>query len=142
MRDLKGITYIASPFFTKEQKEVVGQIEDILDERKEPYFSPREYGVIVDSPMNPYRIARIFNMNIRMLNNAKCMVAVTDNFDSGVMFEIGYFYSFNDYIITYSPEGYGANVMIAKAIRTHCKNVDELELALGGHIIDALPVTE
>jgi nucleoside 2-deoxyribosyltransferase len=142
MPELDKLTYIAAPFFTEVQKEIVGQIEDLLDEKEEPYFSPREYGIIVDDPMNPYRIARIFNMNIRMMIHAFRMVAVTDDFDSGVMFEIGYFYSISDHIITYSPQGYGANVMIAKATRTHCRNIDELELALGGHIIDALEVTE
>jgi nucleoside 2-deoxyribosyltransferase len=138
MQEIERVTYIAAPFFTKEQLYIVEQIEAELDAKEEPYFSPREYGVISGDKgiMTPHRIERIFDMNIRMMNNSFRMVAVTDDFDPGVMVEIGYFYSMCDHLITFSPAGYGANVMIAKVARTHARSWEELELALGGHDID------
>lgn len=143
MREIERVTYIAAPFFKQEQVVIVKDIELLLDMQDEPYFSPREYGIISDGKMDNRRIQRIFDMNIRMMNNAFRMVAVTDDFDSGVMVEIGYFFGLGQHkIITYSPKGYGSNVMIAKAAWTHCRSLDELELALGGHPIDQDEVIE
>lgn len=141
MQELERVTYIAAPFFTEEQKIQVEYVEHLLDVQEEPFFSPREFGVITEGGMNDQQFKRIFDMNIRMMNNAFRMVAITDDFDPGVMFEIGYAYSIGVKVITYSPKGYGSNVMIAKAAWTHCKHADELELALGGHKIEEDEVT-
>lgn len=153
---MSELTYIAGPFFTAEQKEIVQTIEDLLDHRGDSYFSPREYGVIVDedTPMNPARTKRIFDMNVRMIRESTTLVAITDNFDPGTMFEMGMFYmkpkapigtkryGKETPIITYSPMGYGANVMIAHATWTHCRAMTELEHALNGHQIDPMEAIE
>ena len=140
------LIYIAGPFFSSDQQDVIASIENLLDKREENYFSPREYGVIVDDPMTPHRIQRIFDMNVRMIRESNILVAVTDDFDPGTMFEMGMFHNrwgrFSNAIITYSAKGYGANVMIAQASFTHCRNMDELEHALNGHIVEDLEVTE
>lgn len=134
MRELERVTYIAAPFFNDEQKNVVECIEEMLDAENEAFFSPREYGIITDGAMTESQFQRIFDMNIRMLNNGLQLIAVTDDFDPGVMFEIGYFYSITkSRIITFSPKGYGSNVMIAKASWSHCRGYEELELAIRGH---------
>jgi nucleoside 2-deoxyribosyltransferase len=135
-------TYIAGPFFNEEQQDLLYEIETLLDQRGDKYFTPREYGVIVDDPMTPERIGRIFDMNIFMLTQCNRLLAITDNFDPGTMFEIGYFSRSSSNIITYSSKGYGANVMIAEATKTHCQNMDELQHALNGHIINHMEVTE
>ena len=142
------LVYLAGPFFKPEQREVIEWIEHLLEHMDIKYFSPREYGVITgEARMNSARIQRIFDMNIRMLRDATDVVAVTDDFDPGTMFEIGFFYSMpglgrKSNIITYSAKGYGANVMIARATFTHCTSMEELEQALNGHPIEELEVTE
>lgn len=142
------LIYIGGPFFTPEQQDVIASIEGLLDERDEKYFSPREYGVIVDDPMTPQRIQRIFDMNVRMIRECNILLAITDDFDPGTMFEMGMFYAWPGFcgrgsnIITYSPKAYGANVMIAQASFTHSRNMEELEHALNGHIVEDLEVTE
>ena len=134
--------YIAAPFFNDDQRRVVEQIEALLDTREERYFSPREYGVITGGEkMTPQRIERIFDMNVRMVREATHMIAVTDDFDAGVMFEMGLFHSQHWFgsgvgIVTYSNRGYGANVMIAKATFTHCQTIPELHEALNGHPVE------
>ena len=148
------ITYIAGPFFKPEQKDVISEIENLLEDNGMGYFSPREYGVIVDQPMTQARTKRIFDMNIRMVQECNTMIAVTDDFDPGTLFEIGAFYmkpmarigtegyGVRQKIITYSPAGYGANVMIARATHTHAATIDQLQLAIRGHLITDVEVTE
>lgn len=140
------LIYIAGPFFSPEQAEVIEKIETILDMRNEKYFSPREFGVIADAPMASYRVQRIFDMNIRMVNECNIMIAITDNFDPGTMFEMGLFYNRHRWqessIITFSPKGYGCNVMIANAVYTHTRTWEELEHALNGHKVDNLEAIE
>lgn len=146
--------YIAGPFFSSEQKDVIEEIEYLLDDEGIKHFSPREYGVILDGPMKPHRTSRIFDMNVRMVNECDMMIAVTDDFDPGTMFEMGMFYmkpkapfGSSNYgelqkIITYSPAGYGANVMIARATFTHTMRIDQLQLAVRGHKVQEEEVTE
>jgi nucleoside 2-deoxyribosyltransferase len=141
--------YIAAPLFTDEQRELIKLIENMLDFREDKFFSPREYGNISGEKMTSERMRRIFDMNLRMLIECDDMIAVTDDFDPGVMFEIGFLYAQPEQlrvekrkIITYSHKGYGANVMIKYATFTHCRNDEELELALSGHEVDELTVSE
>lgn len=146
--------YIAGPFFKPEQKDIIEEIENLLDAEGHFFFSPREFGVITDGLMTTERTKRIFDMNIRMVKACDMMIAVTDDFDPGTMFELGAFYmkpkvSFGnpgygdiEKIITYSPAGWGSNVMIAHATFTHTMNVGELELAIRGHKVNEPEATQ
>lgn len=143
------LIYIAGPFFNDAQRKAIDDIETLLNRRQEKFFSPREYGVIVDGPMGKDRIERIFDMNVRMIRECNILLAITDDFDPGTMMEIGMFYSKFHWqrskkppIITYSPNGYGANVMIANAIFTHTRSYEELDHALNGHEVDQLEAAE
>jgi nucleoside 2-deoxyribosyltransferase len=146
--EYEKLIYIAAPLFTDEQRELIRRIEEMLDLREERFFSPREYGNISGEKMTPERMRRIFDMNIRMLNECDIMIAVTDDYDPGTVFEIGMMYCMRNSalggkrIITYSDKGYGANVMIKFATFTHCTNDDELHTALNGHEVDDLTVSE
>jgi len=146
---MHDLIYIAGPFFKPEQKAVIQQIETFLDNKEMKYFSPREYGVLLDGKMTSERIKRIFAMNVRMIEACNTMIAVTDDFDPGTMFEMGAFHTqqvtfgYEDtMLVTYSPKEYGANVMIAEAAFTHARSMQELEHALNGHEIDQLEAVE
>jgi len=129
--------YIAGPIFNTDQKNVIKDIEDILDDLWLDYFSPREFGVIADEPMNPARMKRIYDMNIRMLNECDTLIAVLDDRDAGTIFELGYFtgrgdeyYDQKPTIITFSNQGHGINVMLKHAVKFHCNGYSELTLAI------------
>lgn len=128
------LIYIAAPLFKPEDIEVIKEIENLIDKRSgEKFFSPREYGIIKGDKMTENRMRRIFDMNIRMLEEADKLIAVTDNYDPGTIFELGLFYGYEDgMIITYSPHGYGANVMLKNATAFHCRDMLELNSALNG----------
>ena len=139
---MSDLVYIAAPLFSEKQRDLIKEIELQLDLRDQEFFSPREYGNISGEKMTAKRMKRIFDMNIRMLDECDTLVAVTDNFDPGTVFEIGVAYTLDKRIITYSDEGYGANVMIKYATFTHCNSMEHLILALDGHEIEPLTVTE
>lgn len=128
------LIYIAAPLFKSEDLKIIKDIEDLIDSRSgEEFFSPREYGVIKDEKMTPSRMKRIFDMNIRMIEECDKMIAVTDNYDPGTIFEMGLASGYEGIdIITYSPNQYGANVMLKHAIQFHCKDMTELRDALNG----------
>lgn len=134
--------YIAAPLFTADNLDVIKRIEELLDDREEDYFSPREYGVIKGEPMTSYRMKRIFDMNIRMLRSCKKLIAVTDDYDPGTIFELGIAFMLDRPIITYSPAHYGANVMLKYATLYHCRDFDELDQALNGHGSNDIEVSE
>lgn len=128
------LIYIAAPLFNSENLDLIKGIERLIDGRSgEEFFSPREYGVIKDEKMTPSRMKRIFDMNIRMIEECDKMIAVTDDYDPGTIFEMGLASGYEGIdIITYSAKNYGANVMLKHAIKFHCVTMDELNQALNG----------
>lgn len=118
--------YIAAPFFNEEQVKVVEEIEHNLTSNGITYFSPREYGVIKDTPMTEDRFMRIYDMNIRMMDACDRMIAVIDDYDTGTIFEIGYMTARQKRVVSYSSQGHGLNVMLAKAIDFHCNNISDI----------------
>jgi len=124
--------YLASPFFNPEQINVVESLEDVIAKSRCEVYSPMRHGVL--KTMNPKERAiaskKIFEENIEMLNWADIIVANTDDFDPGTMFEIGYAFGKNKIIVTFSAKGYGANVMISEASNGHYNIYTDLETAL------------
>lgn len=115
--------YIAGPFFNEEQKRAVGSVEEILISLDKRFYSPSLHGrgVITDMTPSERLLAAngIFKDNIREMDNCDLVIAITDDYDPGTMFEIGYFFCQKKPIITYSPNGYASNVMIAKSAIAH-----------------------
>lgn len=134
--------YIAAPFFNPEQVKIVEEIEKHLTENELEYFSPREFGVIKDTPMTDDRMQRIYDMNIRMLGACNGMVAVIDDYDTGTIFEIGHMAASNRLIVSYSSQGHGLNVMLAKAIRSHCNKISDIAEAIAGKKGNQVEITE
>lgn len=73
---------------------------------------------------------KIYNDNVFAINESDFVIAFTDDWDPGVMFEIGYAKAKNINIITCSFAGYGSNIMIAKAAWKHFKNLEDLKYFL------------
>ena len=127
------IVYIASPFFTPEQLKIVQEIESDLVLHNINFYSPRCEGIIKD--MTPEekqaRAAYIYRMNVEHIHLCNSMIAMTDNFDPGTIFEIGYAAALGKKIVTVSPAGYGANVMLVHCA-THVKSIRDGVRCLAG----------
>lgn len=120
--------YLAAPFFNDEQRSVCESIEQALLPICELY-SPRKDGVLTQmkTPEERKRAApKIFNRNIEKMNWADLIVAVIDDRDPGVMFEIGWSYSNATEIVTFTAKNYGVNLMIQGAAKAHAKSVEDL----------------
>jgi len=130
--------YIASPFFNASEISVVETLEDVIIKTGNKYYSPMRHGILKDMPKEEIAIEskRIFDENVEMINWADLIVANTDNFDAGTMIEIGMAHALNKTIITYSEQGYGANVMIAEASSGHYTDLFQLELAIDREIFN------
>lgn len=131
--------YLAGPFFTEAQKQVVRKVESLLGVYGIPFFSPMHEGVLVD--MDPVQKAmaldRIFAKNVEELDACSAVVAIVDGRDTGTVWELGYSYCLKGFfrptrrgiptIMTFSQEGYGLNVMIQKCVDAHARSWDELD---------------
>ena len=124
--------YIASPFFTEEQKAVVTHIEAKLELLDIPFFSPRSFGVLMDmtAEEKEKRATAIYYKNLLEINKADLIIAYIDNWDAGTTFEIGYAAGYHKDIITLSTSNYGLNVMIQKAVIAHIFDVEKLGEAI------------
>lgn len=93
--------YIASPFFTPEQLELVKSIEHTLTSLGVEYFSPRLHGkTIKDLPENEREAAakEAFDLNILGLEKSNVLLYVLNDKDVGSAFECGY------WVGTHSPK--------------------------------------
>lgn len=70
---------------------------------------------------------KIFDDNIKAIKSSSLIIAFTDDWDPGVMFEIGYAKAQGINIITCSFAGYGSNIMIQKAAWKHFGHLQDLK---------------
>ncbi|MFD9628626.1 nucleoside 2-deoxyribosyltransferase [Peribacillus muralis] len=114
--------YLASPFFSPEQLQLVETAEQILRKQGHNVFSPREnqvdgleYGTI------PWRTA-VFGNDIKHVQWADYVVAIVaeGNYsDSGTAMEIGYAYGIAKPVIVINPTKNTVNLMIADALHAY-----------------------
>lgn len=126
--------YLAAPFFNPKQIAFVVDIEKVIERGGYRMFSPRkgdnalEMNAILrdgGSPPSPLRWA-VFNDNCINIDDADLLVAVIDDFDSGVLFEIGYAYARQIPIVTITNCDFGCNLMLAHSVIGHLKSLVEL----------------
>jgi len=132
--------YIASPFFNQTQLNMVDKIERTLDQYGVKYFSPRLEGVI--TKMTPEEkekhIKKIYQSNIQNMQTCNMMIAVIDDYDTGTVFELGYFNSIKDLIetgrriVTITGNDYDLNVMLKFGVDCHLKEVENLSNLVQG----------
>lgn len=127
----QGNVYIAAPFFSEEEIELVDSIKESLLRMEINVFSPKdESGVIDNTKITKEQAQEIFKKNIEAIDSAGSMVAVIDNLDPGTMFEIGYAHKIGIPIISISGKGYGLNIMLAFSIKSHYETFEDFEAAL------------
>lgn len=69
----------------------------------------------------------ILEANKRVIHNCDLMIAVIDDRDIGVIWEMGYAHAIGVDIISVSTQGYGNNIMIEQSVIRHIPNVMETE---------------
>ena len=121
-------TYIAAPFFTKDQLDFVIELENAFDSVGLDFFSPRSEGLLVNMSKEEreQEFKNIYKSNISHMEECDIMIAVIDNWDTGVCVEIGYYTKSKKPIFTISNMDYGLNVMVREAIKSHNTNIDNL----------------
>lgn len=125
--------YIAAPFFNPEQLAFVKKIEDILDKSGMDYFSPRSSGMLKDATPEEREahMNNIYDVNMAAMRACTSMIAVIDDYDTGTVFEIGYFTRLKElqpsrYILTISNNNHGINIMLKNSIDAHILDADEI----------------
>ena len=125
--------YLAAPFFKKDQLEKVEQIESALSETMVSFYSPRSEGVIqtFSKEEKEARANYIYQRNIEEMDRANIMIALIDDFDTGTVFEMGYFHATRLPVISVSGEGHGMNIMLRNSVSAHCPRISDLVNLLG-----------
>ena len=81
---------------------------------------------LIGEPTEELRM-KVFNDNWMNIDDADLVLAVIDDFDVGVMWEVGYAFARHVPIVTYTARNFGCNLMLAHSIVGHLKNPEELE---------------
>lgn len=104
--------YLAAPFFNDEQRDLCTYIEGLNQEW--PIYSPRSDGGVLKPDSTDSERGNVFESNTNGIYAAQWMLAVVDNFDAGVLWEMGYAWAKKIPTLAYSDvEGRGLNVMLA-----------------------------
>jgi nucleoside 2-deoxyribosyltransferase len=121
--------YIAAPFFNDTQLRRVENVKSLLSIFDLEYFSPKDESMFVQGVTTP---EEIFNVNINALKKADVLICITDDKDTGTIFEAGWCSASNIpiiYLWTTAKEGQKFNIMLA-ASGSVCKTYSQLEDAL------------
>ncbi len=119
---MKGLkVYIAAPFFTEGQLDVVRKIELLLESKGIEFFSPRSEGTLKDMSAEERKVAmgEVFRSNVDHMDWCTHCVAVIDDYDTGTVWEMGYLYATHKKLITFSAQYHGINVMLNESIEAH-----------------------
>lgn len=122
--------YLASPWFKPETAERQARICEYIKSKGFTVFNPKENVVTTDSTLDAQTNA--FLGNLKAINEADIIVAITDGKDMGTIWECGYAFARKKPIIYYA-ETLGNNqfnLMLAKSGVAVCRNQVELKLAL------------
>ncbi len=152
-----GKIYLAAPFFNPEQVAFVEQLEEIIEHLDFRMFSPRKgenalemNGLIAKLKEWDHEVTntahfypppkppvpseelrfRVFQDNWQNIDDADLLLAVIDNFDVGVMWEVGYAFARHVPILTVTNHNHGCNLMLAHSIVGHLKSLDAVRQAL------------
>jgi len=121
--------YIAAPFFNDAQLRRVEHTKELLEKLGINYFSPKDASMFMPGITTP---EEVFNTNVKALKTTNLLVCITDDKDTGTIFEAGYCSALNIpiiYLWTTAKGGQKFNIMLA-ASGSVCKTFNQLEMAL------------
>lgn len=106
--------YIASPFFNEAQIVRVERLKLILNQLKIDYFSPKDESNLKfkgDSVSG----SEVFKMNIAEIRKCNIVVCITNDKDTGTLFEAGLAYGMNKSIFYLYDGGESFNLMLSNS---------------------------
>lgn len=124
--------YLAAPFFKPEQITLVDRIEKLVEGLGFDLFSPRREGTLLDMSKEE-RAAKsrsMFESNVRGIAERDLVLAVIDDSDRGVIWEMGFAYGVGTPVVTFTDHDYGLNVMIRESVRSHLRGMTDLRIFL------------
>jgi nucleoside 2-deoxyribosyltransferase len=136
MSRFKYDVYLAGPFFNDKQKATMHAAKEMLQSHGLIVCDPQDLSpVLVDLPPEERKkhVKDIFTNNIDAMNRSFALLACIDDRDTGTSFELGYcFASFKEKgpILTFSSQGFGANVMLSEATNAHFETLGDLDVGL------------
>ena len=105
--------YLAAGFFNDAQQDLCTFVEH-LETHQMPVYSPRLDGGVLTPASTIDTISEVFESNKRAINLASVVLAVIDDYDPGVLWEMGYAHAQGIPTLGFSDvEGRGLNVMLA-----------------------------
>ena len=131
---MKTKVYIAAPFFSPEQLLKVQEIEKHLAKNEIDFYSPRSEGVLdemeQEDKMNSRK--RIYETNIKRMDECTHMVAWLDDRDTGTIFEVGYFTAQKKPVVQYYEDLSNVSVMLSEGAFAICSLVRAIQSSLNG----------
>lgn len=139
MENNKVKVYFASPFFNDDQIEREERCKAKLRELGFKVWSPKENCIVTNNFSSEAR-TKAFQDNIKNIDNADIIFAITDGKDMGTIWEAGYAYA-KDKLIIYYCETLGDNkfnLMLAESGTIILLSFDEMDqlpelIETGGH---------
>lgn len=121
--------YIAAPFFNETQIRRLEFVKEILEDKQIPFFSPKDESLFMPGITTP---EEVFASNMSALDKTTLLVCITDDKDTGTIFEAGYCSAKNIpiiYLWTTAQSGQKFNIMLA-ASGSVCTSYTQLRDAL------------
>ena len=131
--------YLASPFFTEEQVEREERLKAKLRGLGITVLSPKEFCFCPPDASDELR-EKTFKDNLKHIEEADAIFAITNGKDIGTIFEAGYAYGINKPIIYFCERLSGQfNLMLAQSGNVVLTNdsftLDDIESVLSGNKI-------
>ena len=133
--------YLASGWFTTEQKQKMDKVRNFLLKQEYQVFTPFYDGIVLEKDASQEERKKVFDIDIGMIRHVDLVVAIIDDFEPGTIFEMGYAKGYEDAwdliatirppirakILAYSDvSGRGLNVMLAEACIGFANGLREL----------------
>jgi len=119
--------YLASPFWTQVDKDLINKIEYLAMEYNHELYSPSRDGIILNKDDMGKNSKKVFDENIRAIEWSDTVIVVIDGRDQGTIFECGVAWAKNKEIIGMSNQNFRMNVMLAESVNGFCNGLQELE---------------
>lgn len=125
--------YFAHPAFTDSQREFKAQLLKALNDNITNFdgrfkmLDPFAYSPNIEGDLDLKRqmAGAVVKANIELMQQSDLCIAVIDDRDIGVIWELGYLYSQGVPVITISSKNYDNNIMISHTVMAHIPNVLE-----------------
>lgn len=117
--------YFAHPAFTPEQLEFKKNLVEVLKDCSIRLLDPFEFSPAIEGDRElKKQISRcVVDANERLIERSDLILALIDDRDQGVIWEMGYAYARGISTITISQHDYDVNLMLSGTVIGHIPNV-------------------